>query len=447
MNEKNSYKLIGFPLAFQIWAYDCFDKFVGIVCYKTASKIPHILNYFCGVSPYFEELEKNVFEADKNAVPTIEEITKYRLNELPKRVQQLVLESLGNVAAAHNGDDDFVDNPSKDSAPPKVSGPSKFSVESAPFTSKSSQAKASAKKLGIDVVSCPVGPINQVVDHSPNVVGDDDMGMAHVPCFDNEIIVEDVGNNNVSKNILMDIDIPIEEDSKVNDDDKVDVSNVDIITDDVINPSFIHNGDLLEVESVDSINKHKDAVKDGDEEGKNAKESKEEEKEDNEDDNDDNDDNDERKHEENDKDDKDDPDKGAGKTIDKFSNDGKEDETDGSDNIADKGYDNSSKDGNEENIDICDPTAEKFYANEKPTDPFEVYMVEGLPEQQLNDCSVFVIAYAKYFIHDMLDELKKNFQVQNYRNKLSVELYMHRGKSKLRVTSLNLISKDVFPRR
>ncbi|PON58069.1 Ulp1 protease family, C-terminal catalytic domain containing protein [Trema orientale] len=71
----------------------------------------------------------------------------------------------------------------------------------------------------------------------------------------------------------------------------------------------------------------------------------------------------------------------------------------------------------------------EFYANKKPTDPLEVYMVEGLPEQQLNDCGVFVIAYAEYFIHGMLDELKKNFQVQNYRNKLSLELYMH-GKKK-----------------
>ncbi|POO01987.1 hypothetical protein TorRG33x02_022790, partial [Trema orientale] len=74
----------------------------------------------------------------QNIVPTVGEITKYRLNELSKRVQQPVLESLGNIVAAHDGDDDFIDNPSKVRVPPK------FSVKSALFTSKSSQAKATA---------------------------------------------------------------------------------------------------------------------------------------------------------------------------------------------------------------------------------------------------------------------------------------------------------------
>ncbi|PON86560.1 hypothetical protein TorRG33x02_176080 [Trema orientale] len=368
---------------------------VGTVCYEIASKISRILNYFCDVSPYFEELEKYVFEADEtsvqNVVLTVEKITNYRLNKLPKRVQQPILESLGNVAAAHDGDDDFVDNPSKVAAPPKVSGPSKFSVESAPFTSKSSQAKAGAsilqytkemdlmkkeifhrqdlikesidlmkkdfdakfdvlltmltkcqEKLGIDTISCPTGPVNE----------------AHVPCSDNERIVEDVDNDNVSKNILMDINVPMEEENKeetpqvdeadknseVNDEDKADVPDVDIIADNIITPGFIPDGDLLEVEGVDSVNEHKDVVKDGDKEEKNAEEN-----------------------------DKDDPDNGAGKAVYKFANDGKEDKTDGSDNIADKGVDNSakdvnddkgsnnsSKDGNEENIDICDPIAEKI---------------------------------------------------------------------------------------
>ncbi|PON98798.1 Ulp1 protease family, C-terminal catalytic domain containing protein [Trema orientale] len=516
-----------------IWAYDCFDKLVGTVCYKTASKIPRILNFFCDVSPYFEELEKNIFEADEISVhivvPTVEEITKYRFNELSKRVQQPVLESLGNVAAARDVDVDFVDNPSKVPAPPKVFGPSNFSVEGAPFTSKSSQAKAGAsilqfskemdlmkneifhqqdlikgsidlmkkdfdakfdvlltmltrcqEKLGIDAVACSAGPVNQVVDHSPNVVGDDVMG---------------IGNDNVSKNTLMDIDVPMEEEnqeetpqvdeadknSEDNDEDKADVPDVDIIVEDVITPGFIPDCDPLEVEGVDSVNELKDAVKDSDEEGKDTEESKEEEEEDN-----DNDNKDEGKYDENDKDDKDGPDNGAGKAVDKFANDGNEDETDGSHNIADKGVDNSakkdvnddkgsdnsSKDGNEETIDICDPIAEKddeFFANldddtinaciknaveeyskgsesslktpvlpkreTKPSaqlrSPFINEFGSSADSAQigssgaLSDCGVFVIAYAEFFIHDMLDELKKNFQVQNYRNKLSVELYMH----------------------
>ncbi|PON90041.1 hypothetical protein TorRG33x02_140730, partial [Trema orientale] len=175
---------------------------------KVDSKIPHILNYFCNVCPYFEEFEKNVLEADKISIPNVfsivEEITKYRLNELPKRVQQPILESLRNVVAAHNGDDDFSDNPSKVPAPPK----------------------------------------------------------AEVP-------------------------------------------DVDTIANDVITLDFIHDDDLLAVEGVDSVNEHKDAVKDGEEEEKNAEESKEEEKEDKENGNDDK---DEEKHEKNDKDDKDDPD-------------------------------------------------------------------------------------------------------------------------------------------
>ncbi|PON80936.1 hypothetical protein TorRG33x02_232690 [Trema orientale] len=373
---------------------------------QVASKIPCILNYFCDVSPYFEELEKNIFEADEisvqNVFPTVEKIAKYRLNELPKRVQQPVLESLGNVVAAHDGDDDFVDNPSKVPARLKVSGPPKFSMEKEDFhrrdlikgsidlTKKDFNAKFDVlltiltkcqEKLGIDVVSYSASPINEFlgtvgcfletlcegtilvsrklfVDHSPNVVGDDDMGMAHVPCYDNERIVED-GNDNVTKNILIDIDVPMEEENKKAT-PQADVPYVDIITDDVISPGFIPGDNLLIVEGVDSVNEHKDAVKD---------ESKEEEKEDKEDGNDDK---EEEKHEENDKDDKDDPDKGTGKVVDKFANDGNEDDTDSSDNIADKGVDNStkdgnddkgvdnsSKDGNEENIHICDPITEK----------------------------------------------------------------------------------------
>ncbi|PON48336.1 hypothetical protein TorRG33x02_320770 [Trema orientale] len=387
VNEKDSYKLIGFPLAFQIWAYDCFDKLVGTVCYKTASKIPHILNFFCDVSPYFEELEKNVFEADEisvqNVVRTVEEITKYRLNELPKRVQQPVLESLGNVAAARDVDVDFVDNPSKVLAPPKDLIKGSIDLMKKDFDAKFdillTMLTKCQEKLGIDAVACPAGPINQVVDHSPNLVGDDDMGMAYVPCSDNERTVKNVDNDNVSKNTLMDIDVPMEEEnkeetsqvdeadknSKDNDEDKADVLDVNIVVDDVITPDFIPDGDLLEVEGVDSVNELKDAVKDGDEEGKDTEENKEEEEEDN-----DNDNKDEGKHDENDKDG---PDNGAGKSVDKFANDGNEDETDGSHNIADKGVDNSakkdvtddkgsddsSKDSNEENIDICDPIAEK----------------------------------------------------------------------------------------
>ncbi|PON69347.1 hypothetical protein PanWU01x14_087880 [Parasponia andersonii] len=123
----------------------------------------------------------------------------------------------------------------------------------------------------------------------------------------------------------MDIDAPMKEEnkevtpqvdeidknSKVSDEDKVDVPDVDINADDIIiTLGFIPDGDLLAVEGVDSVNKHKDTVKDDEDEGKNAKENKEEEKEDKEDGND------EEKYKENDKDDKDDLDKGEGKVID-----------------------------------------------------------------------------------------------------------------------------------
>ncbi|PON71467.1 Ulp1 protease family, C-terminal catalytic domain containing protein [Parasponia andersonii] len=228
--------------------------------------------------------------------------------------------------------------------------------------------------------------------------------------------------------------------SKVNDENKADVFDVYII------PDFILDDYLLE--GIDSVNDHKDYMKDGDKEGKNTEESKEEEKEDKQDDNDDK---DEDNPEENDKDDKDDPDKGASKAIDKFTSDGKEDEIDDSDNIIDKGADNSSKDGNKENIDICDPIAEKkdlnlsseFYSNKKPTDPLEVYMVERLPD----DCAIFVIAFTEYFIHGTLDELKKNFQVQNYRNKLSVELYMHGRKKQIEGYESELDFKGYFSKK
>ncbi|PON36655.1 hypothetical protein PanWU01x14_326610 [Parasponia andersonii] len=208
------------------------------------------------------------------------------------------------------------------------------------------------EKLGIDAVSSPAGLANEA--------------QVHVPCSDNERIIKDVDNDNVSTNILMDIDIPLEEEnkeatplvdevdnnSKVNDGDKDDFLDVDIITDDVITLDFIPDDDLIEVEMVTK-------------KGENTEESKEEEKEDKKDDNDD-------KDEKYGKNDKDDPNKGASKAVDKFATNGKEDETDGNNNIADKMLtillrkammirvaDNSSKDGNKEDIDICDSIIEK----------------------------------------------------------------------------------------
>ncbi|POO01986.1 hypothetical protein TorRG33x02_022780 [Trema orientale] len=75
------------------------------------------------------------------------------------------------------------------------------------------------EKLGIDAVSYSASPVNEVVDHTPNVVGDDHMVMDDVPCSDNEKIVEDAN-----------------------------VPDVDMIENDVITPGFIPDGDLLEVE-------------------------------------------------------------------------------------------------------------------------------------------------------------------------------------------------------
>ncbi|PON35941.1 hypothetical protein PanWU01x14_332270 [Parasponia andersonii] len=361
----------------RIWAYDCFNKLVGTVCYKVASKIPHILNYFCDGSSYFEELEKNVFEAD------------------------------------------------------------------------------------------------EVVDHTPKVIGDDDMD-------ENEEATPQVDEANKNSKV--------NDEEKVKVDEFANVLDVDIIANDVITLGFIPD-ELLDIKGIDSVNKYQNVVNNGDEERNNAEESKEEEKEDKEDDNDDKDEEKYKENDKDDKDDADkgggkaiDKSANDGKEDETDGSDNNADK--GVDNFAkvgndDKGADNSSKDGNKENIDICDPIAEKTpvltkgetklgvqmsssFINEfdssadyaqigssdtlvhiessselvenlkekimlrkvkqkKPIDHVEVYMIEGL----LDDCSVFVIAFAKYLIHGMLDELKKNFQVQKLLNKLSVEFYMH----------------------
>lgn len=41
-----------------------------------------------------------------------------------------------------------------------------------------------------------------------------------------------------------------------------------------------------------------------------------------------------------------------------------------------------------------------------------------------HDCGVFIIAYAEYFNHDVIDKLR-DFSVKEKRNKLCVEFYAY----------------------
>ncbi|PON56635.1 hypothetical protein PanWU01x14_180480 [Parasponia andersonii] len=56
-----SYHLVGFPSAFQIWLYECMPSLAGKFCILEDDGIPRMNNWSYSTSPKFVELERNVF--------------------------------------------------------------------------------------------------------------------------------------------------------------------------------------------------------------------------------------------------------------------------------------------------------------------------------------------------------------------------------------------------
>uniref|UniRef100_A0A803PIB9 Ubiquitin-like protease family profile domain-containing protein n=1 Tax=Cannabis sativa TaxID=3483 RepID=A0A803PIB9_CANSA len=65
------------------------------------------------------------------------------------------------------------------------------------------------------------------------------------------------------------------------------------------------------------------------------------------------------------------------------------------------------------------------------TDPLQVYVEQNLPQQTNSDCGIFTIQFAEFFLHKMMGMIPNPLDEEFYRNKLSVELYLHARKKQV----------------
>ncbi|KAM6577044.1 hypothetical protein CsatB_028881 [Cannabis sativa] len=72
-----------------------------------------------------------------------------------------------------------------------------------------------------------------------------------------------------------------------------------------------------------------------------------------------------------------------------------------------------------------------FFQGKSETDPLKIVIVQDLPQQEQCDCGVFVIKYAEYFIHGLIDKIPKELDIPFVRKKLCVELFVHAKKKEV----------------
>ncbi|KAM6566043.1 hypothetical protein CsatA_025171 [Cannabis sativa] len=73
----------------------------------------------------------------------------------------------------------------------------------------------------------------------------------------------------------------------------------------------------------------------------------------------------------------------------------------------------------------------QYFQGVKDTDPLEIVFIDKLPQQDQCDCGVFVIKYAEYFIHEMINNVPKTLNMDFVRKKMCVELFVHAMKKEL----------------
>ncbi|KAM6556000.1 hypothetical protein CsatB_003019 [Cannabis sativa] len=73
----------------------------------------------------------------------------------------------------------------------------------------------------------------------------------------------------------------------------------------------------------------------------------------------------------------------------------------------------------------------KHWQGKKDTDAFDIVVVDNLPQQEDNDCGVFIIKYAHFFMHGLIDKIPKKLDVAFTRKKLCVDLFVHAKKKEL----------------
>ncbi|WMV36751.1 hypothetical protein MTR67_030136 [Solanum verrucosum] len=132
------YRLYGFPLALQVWFYECCSNFDEEIVVIVSDHIPRILNWKTKKDfPRLEYFAKGMFRDDNNQLvfqnltPTSMEL---KILELPLEYVQLD-QSPTEISAANDSDDDFQDPP----RPKNNKGKEKVDICSSPPKKKSRQ--------------------------------------------------------------------------------------------------------------------------------------------------------------------------------------------------------------------------------------------------------------------------------------------------------------------
>ncbi|KAM6586982.1 hypothetical protein CsatA_009587 [Cannabis sativa] len=73
----------------------------------------------------------------------------------------------------------------------------------------------------------------------------------------------------------------------------------------------------------------------------------------------------------------------------------------------------------------------KHWQGKKDTDAFDIVVVDNLPQQEDSDCGVFIIKYAHFFMHGLIDKIPKKLDIAFTRKKLCVDLFVHAKKKEL----------------
>ncbi|PON31922.1 hypothetical protein PanWU01x14_365730, partial [Parasponia andersonii] len=99
-----SCKLYGFPLALQLWFYECMSSLDGSVCESADYGYSRILNWKSSRSPHYEDLETNIFGSKKI------KIKGFSLSDVEKK-RPSVGWNLNSSEKIGQDDDDFEDPP------------------------------------------------------------------------------------------------------------------------------------------------------------------------------------------------------------------------------------------------------------------------------------------------------------------------------------------------
>ncbi|XP_060965879.1 uncharacterized protein LOC115712663 isoform X2 [Cannabis sativa] len=77
--------------------------------------------------------------------------------------------------------------------------------------------------------------------------------------------------------------------------------------------------------------------------------------------------------------------------------------------------------GRRKDIDI----SKGLFKGKREYDPLDIFIVQGLPQQTLSDCGIFIFKYSEYFAHGLIEDIPNPLDVKFVWNKVCVELFVH----------------------